>query len=125
MLSSKQSKHPITRLLSGALVVLIVLLTLASSSADLHDYLHGKQNCEHACAGQDDAADDKRSNSENDTHVCAVTFLATGCSAIIPLTTPERTNQLLSTVSIEMESLWCGQAPIRLHSRAPPLSPLV
>jgi hypothetical protein len=122
MLSHKQSKHISIRCLSGLLAVLITLLTLASSSPDLHAYLHGKQGCEHGCDSQHDAPTPDASKGE---HVCAVTFLATGSNAITALITPERTDQLISIVLIEMESIWCGQEPIRLSPRAPPMSALV
>jgi hypothetical protein len=122
MLSDKQSKQPSIRCLSGLMAVLITLLTLASSSPDLHAYLHGKQSCEHNCDSQNDAP---APDTAQGGHVCAVTFLATGSSILTPVATPERTDQLLSIVLIEMESIWCGQAPIRLGSRAPPMSPLV
>ncbi|MGZ0656697.1 hypothetical protein ACWPKS_13920 [Coraliomargarita sp. W4R72] len=104
------------------MAVLITLLTLASSSPDLHAYLHGKQNCEHACDSQND---DSAPDSSQEEHVCAITFLATGSSALTTLATPERTDQPISIVLLEMESIWCGQAPIQLSSRAPPMSALV
>lgn len=125
MLSQTQSKHTITRALSGGLAVLIMLLALASSSPDLHAYLHGQYDCKDNCEHQDDTPDAPQPDSAQSGHVCAVTFLATGSTALMPLTLPQRTDQILSQVSIEMESIWCGQAPIRLSSRGPPMSPLV
>jgi hypothetical protein len=125
MLSPKQSKHPITRFLSGGLALFIMLLALASSSPDLHAYLHGQYGCKDSCEHQDDAPKAPQPDSAQGGHVCAVTFLATGSTAFMPLALLQRVDQILSQVSIEMESIWCGQAPIRLSSRGPPMSPLV
>ena len=117
MRTSHQFNKQVTRWISGSLAVLLLLLTLATNSPALHEWLHADQNtCEHHCHGHHDEAPD----SDQKGHVCAVTLLDTGTTAPITIGLPKPTNLIVSPLSLEAASLWHDQAPIEVSARGPP-----
>ena len=117
MRSSQQIRQFTTRCISGGLAVLIWLLSLASVSPALHQWLHAEEAaCEHSCHAHHEADPDPNEAG----HVCAVTILDQGATAAVPVALPLPTKVALQSLAIEAERIWCGQAPLRRCARAPP-----
>jgi len=108
--------------LSLCLASLIFLLGMASVSPEMHEALHASSEHSHSCEGHHDDAP-----LENDgSHSCAVTLFdqgATGVGLLVEL--PARTDSILAVFSLSAEVIYCGQAPIRRCSRAPPIETVV
>lgn len=104
------------------LILLVLTLTFASVSPVLHASLHFELDESHQCEGHSHEVPD-----ETDVdHSCAVTLFDRGeVSLMLAPEVPQRADVLLGTATNVVETTWCGQAPIRLCSRAPPIESLV
>jgi len=125
MFTAGNSSHQPSAFMCGlslCLASLIFLLGIASVSPQLHEALHATSEHSHSCEGHHDDAP-----LENDgSHSCAVTLFdqgATGVGLLVEL--PARTDSMLAIVSLNAEVIYCGQAPIRRCSRAPPIETVV
>ena len=111
---------PLNRAVSVLLAALVLLLIVASVSPQLHDTLHA--NAEHSCDGHGHAP----AEGEGTEHSCAVTLFDKGaCCSMAFVEFPERTDVILTIVPLTAEVVWCGQAPLRRCSRAPPIEIVV
>lgn len=117
-----QRNNSMTPWFSGCLAVLVLLLSLASVSPALHHALHADQSSDHQCDGHhhDDAP-----APEGGVHICAVTILNMGATTPLAISALLRVDVVLAEVSIEAQSIWCGQAPLQLSARAPPTVKIV
>jgi hypothetical protein len=104
--------------------MLVLLLAFASVSPQIHQALHAKSESSHQCdAHHEDAP---TNNSDDSQHSCAVTLFSQGAtSPLARVELPERTDATLAMVALTAEVVWCGQAPIRRCSRAPPIETVV
>jgi hypothetical protein len=120
--NSSHQPSAFMRGLSLCLASLIFLLGMASVSPEMHEALHASSEHSHSCEGHHDDAP-----LENDgSHSCAVTLFdqgATGVGLLVEL--PARTDSILAVFSLSAEVIYCGQAPIRRCSRAPPIETVV
>ncbi len=120
--NSSHQPSAFMRGLSLCLASLIFLLGMASVSPEMHEALHVSNEHSHSCGGHHDDAP-----LENDgSHSCAVTLFdqgATGVGLLVEL--PARTDSILAVFSLSAEVIYCGQAPIRRCSRAPPIETVV
>lgn len=124
MLSLQQALKNPSRWLSGGLAVLVLLLTLASVSPAIHQWLHVDDLCEQHCETSHGDGDESVP-SEGEFHICAVTFLSMGATSPIAIELPARTDVILANVSMAGEAIWSGQAPLRVCARAPPIESVV
>lgn len=122
MLNHYQRNSSITPWFSGCMAVLVLLLSLASVSPALHHALHADEDSEHQCEGHHH---DEAPAQEEGAHICAVTILDMGATVPIVISALLRVDEVLAEVSIEAQSIWCGQAPLRLSARAPPIVEIV
>lgn len=104
------------------LILLVLALTFASVSPELHASLHFEADSSHSCEGHSHEAP-----ADDDVdHRCAVTLFDRGEVSVMPvIEVPQRADVVLSVVANVVETTWSGQAPIRLCSRAPPIESLV
>ena len=109
---------------SGFMAVLVLLLSFASVSPTLHHALHADENSEHECVGHHHHHDEAPAQEEG-AHICAVTILDMGATAPLSISALLRLDEVLDEVSIEAQSIWCGQAPLQLSARAPPIVKIV
>lgn len=122
MFNQYQRNHSTTPWLSGCLAVLVLLLSFASVSPSLHHALHADESGDHQCEGNHH---DEAPAQEEGAHICAVTILDLGATAPLAVSALLRVDQVLAEVSIEAQSIWCGQAPLQLCARAPPTVKIV
>ncbi|MGB0413692.1 MAG: hypothetical protein ACPGJU_04535 [Coraliomargarita sp.] len=115
-----------TRITSGCLAVLILLLGIATVSPQMHEALHAGDD-QHQCSGHhhhdhpEPPADDCES-----APTCAVSFFDNGATSVMPLVElPARTDLIIAVVSQSAKIVWCGQSLIRRCSRAPPIENVV
>ena len=125
MFARSQIRHPssaLNRAVSVLLAALVLLLAVASVSPQLHDALHAESEHAHQCDGHGHApADD-----EDVEHSCAVTLFEQGASSSVAFVElPGRTDVILAIIPLSAEVVWCGQAPLRQRSRAPPIEIVV
>jgi hypothetical protein len=129
MFRIQQSSNARTRWFSGCLAVLVLLLSFASVSPQLHqalhtdsgDHHHHHHDYHHTCGGheQDAPADDCDAS-------CAVALFGQGVTTPQPLVElPERTDAIVAIVPLSASIVWCGQRLIRRCSRAPPIESVV
>lgn len=122
MVRRAEVKQQWTRYLSGGLAVLTLLLSLASVSPALHDWLHVKDTCQNHCESSNH---DEPISDQAEPHICAVTLLSMGATTSILPVLPIRSDLIFANLSIDTKTLWCGQAPLRLSTRAPPTETVV
>lgn len=125
MFTVNHSSHQSSAYVRGlfvCLVMLVFLLGIASVSPQLHEALHATSEHSHSCEGHHDDAPLGNDRS----HSCAVTLFDQGATCgLLLVELPARTNLILAVVSLSAEVIYCGQAPIRRCSRAPPIETVV
>ena len=108
--------------LSLGLVLLVVLLGIASVSPQLHEALHATTEHSHGCEGHHDDAP----LGHDESHSCAVTLFDKGATCgLLLVELPARTDSVVAVVPLSAEVIYCGQTPIRLCSRGPPIETVV
>lgn len=122
MRQKRQVARQWARSLSGGLAVLTLLLSLASVSPAIHEWLHVADHCESHCGN---SSSDESSSNDREPHICGVTLLNLGATSPIAIVLPMRADLISADLSIDVETLWCGQAPLQLSARAPPIETVV
>lgn len=124
MFTVNQSSHQSSAFVRGVsvcLVLLVFLLGIASVSPHLHEALHATAEHSHCEGHHDDAPE-----GQGENHSCAVTLFDQGATgALLVVELPARTDSVLAVVPLVAEVIYCGQAPIRLCSRGPPIETVV
>lgn len=125
MFTVQHANRPLTRILSGCLAVLVLLLSIASISPQMHEALHAGEE-PHQCGGDHHHHPEPPADDCENAHTCAVTFFDQGTTSVMPaVELPERTDVILAIVPQTADIVWCGQTPIRRCSRAPPIESVV
>jgi hypothetical protein len=127
MFRIQQSSHALSRWFSAGLAVLVLLLSLASFSPQIHQALHAEVggHDHHSCGGHGHQHSHEAPASECDAS-CAVALFGQGVTApqlLVEL--PERTDVILAIVPLSAAIVCCGQRWIRRCSRAPPIEMFV
>ena len=125
MQATQKTRPTLARMTSGCLAVLILLLGIASVSPQTHEAFHVSEES-HQCGGGGRHHHDPEPVDGCEAPVCAVNFFDNGATSVLPIVElPERTDVIVAIVSLAAEAVWCGQAPIRCSSRAPPIESVV
>ena len=128
MFKIQQSSDVFTRWFSGCLALLVLLLSLAAFSPQLHRALHAEAGCQHnhdRCGGHGQPHESQPPLSDCGTS-CAVVLFDQGLTAPqLLIALPERTDVIVAVIALSAAIVWSGQRWIRLCSRAPPIEMLV
>lgn len=125
MLQFQQPSNAVRRWFSGCLAMLVLFVSIASVSPELHHALHaGPADSHHACGGDEPDCEDVP--VDNCEHPCAVALFDQGTTSAMPMVElPVRTDVTIAILPQTAEIVWCGQALIRHSSRAPPIESVV
>lgn len=110
--------------MAAAFALLILLLSLASVSPQLHDVLHAHSDTTHhdshdGHCGQHSEEPGPHSEHSED-HSCGVTLFSTGVTLSTPTVLPER-SQLVATQRSLLDQIVCQQsARLPQSARGPP-----
>jgi hypothetical protein len=100
----------------------MLLLSMATVSPDLHNWLHHQDanTCEGHCHADHSNENDTEGSNHQD-HVCAVTLFASGVDCDVPVTLPDTTFLTVGNIEDEEPQLPYVFHRLFLHARAPPV----
>jgi len=115
----KLKQQLVRRVISSALVALVLMLGLASVYPDLHEALHMDSECGAQCQGHTEQ------DSEETEHSCAVTLLQTGVLIYIDGPQLKAATTLVEFIN-HSEGIYVLQSSFCLPlGRAPPIAGIV
>ena len=100
--------------------MLVLLLSFASVSPALHSWLHADPECGHHHDDHGHAPEHSESSDESDSHYCAVTLLGSGTTLFTQVELPQLGDALITTLSIQHESVWYQRPRLSQYARGPP-----
>ncbi len=121
-MTSQQPKPAKSRshyqVVSAALALLVLMLSLASASPTLHDWLHADTECSHH--HDDHGAEHSDTSEDPDNHACAVTLLNSGATLSIQVELPQLGDALIALLSVQQEAIFYERPGLPQSARGPP-----
>ena len=111
------------RVVAAAVAMLVLLLSFASVSPKLHDWLHAETECAHHHSDDGHHApehSDTNQPEEQHDHHCAVTLLSSGTTISLPAELPQRGGALIIPLASPHEPTWYERPSLPQSARGPP-----
>lgn len=117
------SETAVQRYLSATLAMLVLLLSMASVSPALHDWLAAKgAQCASNCS---DAHDSSNAPESDAAHVCAVELFGLGADAPSVLVTAAIHLIEVERLSLQSTLIWSQESLRSSSARAPPIESVI
>ena len=110
-------------MVAASLAMLVLLLSLASVSPELHDRLHAHSegaHAEHHHHCSDHPEEPNHDTEHTDGHFCGVTLLDTGVVFVAPPRLPQPADLQLSSLSTGPQKVWIRKDYSAQSARGPP-----